>query len=400
MSFRLRRTLILLPGVRLNLSQSGESASLGPRGVSLTLDRSGAYLNVGLPGSGLSYRTRLSKAKSKVTRASSAKTPNLDLELDKNVANVSYSLSESLELELRNSDTGEVLESRQHQAFIAENDEEIEDFLLQAARVITTGIKGAGLPHLSGAIRRPRPFVDPVDELERPQVFGEQAVQSIPKSPTGSKGRKDARPRDVRAYRLALRKWIAVHEERLRKVAERWGPYSVAHTAYRNRLREAKRRMVTDESYFGICLDACLKAIPWPRDTRCFCEAEEKIASISYDVDLPEHGDMPSEVVKCVAGEHRLEWRPLSPDEREKVWKGCVLSIAAALIKMTFTLTPHLKRIKIKGYRELSEEADLFRSAPLVEIDISRGQYDWDRRELFEKDELYGMLKRSWCRFG
>lgn len=60
MGFRFRRTVRLFPGVRLNFSRSGVSASVGVRGATMTLGRRGTYANVGIPGSGLSYRTRLS----------------------------------------------------------------------------------------------------------------------------------------------------------------------------------------------------------------------------------------------------------------------------------------------------------------------------------------------------
>lgn len=59
MGFRFRRTISLFPGVRLNISRGGLSTSIGTRGATLTLGRGGVYGNVGIPGSGLSYRTRL-----------------------------------------------------------------------------------------------------------------------------------------------------------------------------------------------------------------------------------------------------------------------------------------------------------------------------------------------------
>jgi hypothetical protein len=59
MSFRFRRSVRLLPGVRLNFSKSGVSASFGIRGASVTVGKSGTHLNLGIPGTGLSYRTRL-----------------------------------------------------------------------------------------------------------------------------------------------------------------------------------------------------------------------------------------------------------------------------------------------------------------------------------------------------
>jgi hypothetical protein len=55
MGFRFRRTFKIVPGVHLNLSGSGASVSLGPRGLRHTIGAHGARTTVGLPGSGLSW---------------------------------------------------------------------------------------------------------------------------------------------------------------------------------------------------------------------------------------------------------------------------------------------------------------------------------------------------------
>jgi Protein of unknown function (DUF4236) len=55
MGFRFRRSLGLLPGVRINLSRSGPSLSLGPRGFHYTIGPRGTRVTAGLPGSGLSW---------------------------------------------------------------------------------------------------------------------------------------------------------------------------------------------------------------------------------------------------------------------------------------------------------------------------------------------------------
>jgi len=56
-----RRTIKILPGIHLHLSKSGVSASIGRRGASLNIGPRGRYLTLGLPGSGVSYRTKLSE---------------------------------------------------------------------------------------------------------------------------------------------------------------------------------------------------------------------------------------------------------------------------------------------------------------------------------------------------
>src|SRR3546814_9908220 len=76
MGFRFSKRITLLPGVRMNISKSGASLSVGPRGASVTMGKRGVYGNVGIPGSGLSYRERLDKP-SRPGRAPAAPRPQL-----------------------------------------------------------------------------------------------------------------------------------------------------------------------------------------------------------------------------------------------------------------------------------------------------------------------------------
>lgn len=55
MGFRFRKRIKILPGVRLNLSKSGVSTSLGGRGLTVNLKDGKTKTTVGIPGSGLSY---------------------------------------------------------------------------------------------------------------------------------------------------------------------------------------------------------------------------------------------------------------------------------------------------------------------------------------------------------
>jgi hypothetical protein len=59
MGFRFQKRLSILPGVRVNLSKGGVSTSLGPRGADVNIGRSGINTNAGIPGTGLSYRSKV-----------------------------------------------------------------------------------------------------------------------------------------------------------------------------------------------------------------------------------------------------------------------------------------------------------------------------------------------------
>ena len=76
MGFRFSKRIKLLPGVRLNISKSGASLSVGPRGASVTMGKRGVHGNVGLPGTGLSYRERLDRP-NRSARVPAAPRPEL-----------------------------------------------------------------------------------------------------------------------------------------------------------------------------------------------------------------------------------------------------------------------------------------------------------------------------------
>lgn len=57
MGFRFRKSIKLFPGVRLNLSKTGVSTSIGRPGAMMNIRGRRVRASVGLPGTGLSYTT-------------------------------------------------------------------------------------------------------------------------------------------------------------------------------------------------------------------------------------------------------------------------------------------------------------------------------------------------------
>ena len=58
MGFRFQRRVRIAPGVRLNLSKSGVGVSVGRPGLRIGMDATRRkFFSVGLPGTGLSYRS-------------------------------------------------------------------------------------------------------------------------------------------------------------------------------------------------------------------------------------------------------------------------------------------------------------------------------------------------------
>ena len=70
MGLRFRKSIKILPGVKLNLGTKGASVSVGKRGMHYTMHTSGRKtVSVGLPGTGLSYVKTLSSGSKKSTKS-------------------------------------------------------------------------------------------------------------------------------------------------------------------------------------------------------------------------------------------------------------------------------------------------------------------------------------------
>ena len=63
MGWRFRKYIKIAPGVKLNISKSGVSTTLGGKGASINVGKNGAYLNTSIPGTGLYNRQRISMGK-------------------------------------------------------------------------------------------------------------------------------------------------------------------------------------------------------------------------------------------------------------------------------------------------------------------------------------------------
>lgn len=68
MGFNFRKSIKIIPGVKLNITQKGVSSlSVGKNGARISVGKKGVRTTAGLPGTGLSYTTNTSYKKSKGT---------------------------------------------------------------------------------------------------------------------------------------------------------------------------------------------------------------------------------------------------------------------------------------------------------------------------------------------
>lgn len=76
MAFRFQKRIKIAPGLRLNISKTGISTSVGTNGATVNLGKDGAQSTVGLPGTGLSYRSKLATGTAPDTRTAAPAKSN------------------------------------------------------------------------------------------------------------------------------------------------------------------------------------------------------------------------------------------------------------------------------------------------------------------------------------
>lgn len=75
MAFRFRKSLSILPRVRLNIGKKGLGISAGVKGARVGVGSKGAYTSVGIPGTGISSVNYIGKGK-KQTQEKTAQKMN------------------------------------------------------------------------------------------------------------------------------------------------------------------------------------------------------------------------------------------------------------------------------------------------------------------------------------
>lgn len=60
MALRFRKSIKILPGVRVNFGLKGASLNVGAKGASVSIGKRGTYSNVSIPGTGISFREKIS----------------------------------------------------------------------------------------------------------------------------------------------------------------------------------------------------------------------------------------------------------------------------------------------------------------------------------------------------
>jgi uncharacterized protein DUF4236 len=340
MALRFRRRIRLMPGIHLNFGTRGMSISAGVRGASITAGPRGVYLNAGIPGTGLSFRERLSgatRARSSSPRASPSSPPSI----------VRRRVEVPVLVKLR--DDGQVLiETEDGQPLTQKHLKILRD---QQPKLLKQWIE-SGVAKLNAEyeacvnvhIETPNPYSP---KLQTFAPFNEEEAPPPPKPiKVGLLDRLLLRRRQIEAENIRLSE---AHKEALVD----WCTRAQAHLQARDEWASlVHRSSVGDMASMEFVLTKALSAIVWPRETNVSLDFSHQSSMLELDVDLPEIEDMPTRIASLAARGFRVNFKDRTDAEIRRDYLRLVNGTVFRIAGEAFANLPTLEQVTISAFTQ------------------------------------------------
>ena len=363
MGFRFSKRITIIPGVRLNISGSGISASVGPSGLSMTMGRNGTFLNAGLPGTGLSYRQRLGGSQ-RALRA-----PAFD----------PAEFSGSIKIKVDNDGTVLITDTDDNdlpppvvKRAKAEQFEAIQELLEKAAEKINYDLEACLSVHMSTPRPGSSPLIPPAFEMDPPAQPLLQVPGLLDRMLLRSGKMESERQSAEDRYQQDLAEWTAAKDVHELERAEIQKAFRLAAKGYSAQMERA--------------LDYVLSGIAWPKETLVAYEFSHDVTGVALDVDLPDESDIPRRTAEA-KGNGKLTFKSRSDAQVRRDFVGLCYGSLFRVVGEVFALLPAIDKCLVSGYVQRPDPATGRKDEPyIISVLLSRNQ--WDALDFDKLDEI------------
>lgn len=338
MSIRFRKRVRIAPGVNLNIGKKSLGISGGVKGLGVTLGSQGVHTNVGLLGSGLSYRSKIlggGGGKTSSSKLTSGKVEvNAKVQLD-------YKTGEIVILDRDNNPL-----SMDH-ADIAkkQNRELITSFLEIECEKINSNSDNLAMFHTI----TPSPYREftyqvkkfQIDEPEKPFLRSKGFWGTL--IPSIGKRIDNDNAKVFSEYEDEIEKWRA-HKDIFEKEEKELFDLLIGID---------KKDLLEKEK----ALECIFQEIGFPGETNINFEFSEDQEKLYLNVDLPEIEDLNLTKAKVNRRELRLSIEDISDIQLRKTYMRFIHSILFVIAGMSFHVLPSLKGVIISGYSQRLNKA-------------------------------------------
>ncbi len=328
MGWRFRKSVTLLPGVRVSFGLRGSSISLGPRGASVSFTPRGVYSNFSLPGTGLSYRQRLDTPP---RRQPAAKPAPVEVTL-------SVTLQDSGELTVQLPDGTHapaplVAELRRKEG------PRLLEFLQEKAASLGQAVADLGRVHC--ATRAPDAPLAPIPDFEEPEPTAPEREEPgvLERWVPAMARRSDAE------HLRALEAWQRAHDAWALRRAQHHDEHAHALEAF----REALER---DPAWQERQLEERLGLVAWPRPTEVNYALDAASRRLWLDIDLPEFEDLEARTVHVRPRQWRLVFKPYSESAARELYARLVHGVVFRAVGEAFAALPFVQEVVASGFSQ------------------------------------------------
>lgn len=399
MPSRFRKSIKIAPGVRLNIGKKTGSISVGKRGSSLNFGCRGVYGNIGIPGTGLSYRSKLDGS-SQSHKSNPVKTNNPS-QSNKTEIPIQISLLEDGSVTFKD-ENGNLLPDDWVRKAKSQNKELILDWLNQHCKEKNQEIASLLNIHLA----TPPPdtqisFTPPPFDLEKPIPPEKEFSLSRPKPPKKKEYgliasnfhfmRKIIDKRNEKLdniYKEQLKEWefekskfeeqyLISYEKYLEKLEE----FNKTKRIYAQK-QEDRRKFIEEERFTEVeamyeFLEEVLQTIVWPKETLVSFDIVDDGTKVLMDVQLPEIEVMPEVQTKANKRDYKLTLSPILDTQKRKYYFTHIHSIGFRLIGEVFVSLPSVKKVVFSGYtHRISKSTGNLTSEYLYSVKVTREGWD------------------------
>lgn len=385
MGFRFRKTISLGKGVRLNVSKSGVSTSVGPRGASVTFGKNGTYANLGIPGTGLSYRERIDGKK----RAGNDRSCSAGSAAVRNIAD--YTGNQNYSFHAAVTDCGEIVfldETgteivdkklisllRKHPQY-KEEKSALEAEALELSRQYAEQLRQHTDEFLS--IHRLAPRIKTVDDFRRhkselkPRQYQQEPYDApMPSREAVSERLRQESERVVDSRLPLLRqkeieKYISARlESEYQEELKNWENAKIsferaqsqkrasfeskASDLYIKSLRRMDAAISGNESYIEWAVARWLNKCSLPVSVDANYDYDPSGQRLMLDLDLPEIEDIPqTHAVQMASGAFKEKEK--NQKQLKEEYSRCVLGLVVYISAHLFNVSPVVREIVVSGF--------------------------------------------------
>lgn len=359
MALRFRRTLKILPGLKLNFGKRGVSVSAGVRGATMTFGKNGLYGNVGLPGTGLSYRRKLSGG----TKQNTVRRPQytefrsptgkdyLDLDSEGRLVAVT--------------DKGGVVGHNHAKKIltIAGGQELVSNFLNTRAKELNEDVDDVLDLHLQ--CKHPQtPCAIEIEEFSLSKPINKYIYKKhffiafiIFGIVAGTIDKTKALTQTYFSIAIWLFPllWISFNVYRNWQAMQQWKTHKRSFEQEQQETIEQWELLLQARDRREELLEAAFNTVSWPRET--FVNFELRDTVLHLDVDLPEVEDMPQQYWEIAPNGVSIKRKERSDIQLRKLYARHVHSIVLLAASVAFWAVPELEKVQVSGYTQRPNKA-------------------------------------------